>query len=167
MTKIEEINLDNLFKLQSDLDLEIMKNHNVTYENTLTRRELALLDEVGELMKSTRCFKYWSNKGSEEKERVLDEYSDGLHFFLSLGLSFSYTVRDFEYYDHEIEINEYFLKVYNDVLNFINNPSEATYKEGMTSFLSLIYPLGFSMDELIDAYYKKMNVNHIRQQTNY
>ncbi|MCD8195384.1 MAG: dUTP diphosphatase [Coprobacillus sp.] len=165
--EINKINLDNLFSLQSDLDKEIMVNHNVTYESTRVKRELALLDEVGELMNSTRSFKFWSLKGSESKERVLDEYSDGLHFLLSLGLTFNVSSHEFSYFDYNLEINDMFLKVYNDVIDFIRKEDEESYQNAFTSFLSLIYPLGFNIDELIEAYYKKMNVNHIRQQTNY
>ena len=81
-----KINLSELFEAQKQLDARIAENHNVTYESTRSRRTLSLLVELGELANSTRCFKYWSNKGSEPLERVLDEYADALHFFLSLGI---------------------------------------------------------------------------------
>ena len=81
---METANLHDLFLAQSQLDETIAKNHNVTYKNTLIRRIMALTVEVGELANATRCFKFWSNKSSEPKEIVLDEYADGLHFLLSL-----------------------------------------------------------------------------------
>ena len=55
-------------------------------------RFLALLVEIGELANATRAFKYWSLKPAEERARLLDEYADGLHFFLSLALVFKLEV---------------------------------------------------------------------------
>ena len=52
-----QINLEELYSLQKELDLEIAKNHNVTYESTSDKRLLALLVELGEFANETRCFK--------------------------------------------------------------------------------------------------------------
>ena len=81
-----KIELEQLFQSQAELDATIAKNHNVSYASTRHRRIMACYVEIGELANATRCFKYWSNKGSEEEAIVLDEYADGLHFFLSLGI---------------------------------------------------------------------------------
>ncbi len=75
-----KIDFIELFKMQKELDLVIQEKHDVSFENTMTRRSLALFVEIGELANATRCFKYWSYKPSESKERVMDEYADGLHF---------------------------------------------------------------------------------------
>ena len=78
--------LTDLYVKQRELDEEIARNHNVTYESTRNKRTLSLLVELGEFANSTRTFKYWSNKGPSEKAVVMDEYADGLHFLLSLGI---------------------------------------------------------------------------------
>ena len=83
--------LDDLYPLQKELDEEIASLHQVSYESTHARRLLALLVEFGEFANETRCFKYWSLKGPGPKERILDEYADGLHFFLSLGIPLGVT----------------------------------------------------------------------------
>ena len=66
-----KIDFTDLFIKQAALDQEIANKHNISYSNTRKRRTLALLVEIGELANTTRCFKYWSNKGSEDKERAL------------------------------------------------------------------------------------------------
>lgn len=48
----------------------------MTDEELLDKTTLALLVEVGELANATCCFKHWSVKGPESRERLLDEYSD-------------------------------------------------------------------------------------------
>ena len=78
-----KIELEELFKAQAELDATIAKNHQISYETTRHRRIMACLVEIGELANATRCFKYWSNKGKESDDIVLDEFADGLHFFLS------------------------------------------------------------------------------------
>ena len=60
---------------------------NMTYNRKIVKRKmLALLVEIGELANETRCFKYWSNKPASEREVILEEYVDGLHFILSIGI---------------------------------------------------------------------------------
>ncbi len=161
------VDLTDLYALQANLDTEICQKHDVTYATTRTRRLLALLVEIGELINSTRCFKYWSNKGSESKERVLDEYSDGVHFFLSLGIDIGVKSYHISYSKDKEEVNEAFLHLYHLVLTFLKKQNEKTYVRAFSCFLSLIYPLGFTMDELLDAYLKKMQVNHQRQDSDY
>ncbi|MCD8209789.1 MAG: dUTP diphosphatase [Coprobacillus sp.] len=162
-----EVDLSSLYALQKNLDTEICERHNVTYASTRTRRLLALLVEIGELINSTRCFKYWSNKGSESKERVLDEYSDGVHFFLSLGIDIGVKSYHIPYSKDKDDVNQHFLHLYDLVLSFLKKQNERTYMKAFSCFLSLIHPLGFEMDELIEAYLKKMQVNHQRQNSNY
>lgn len=81
------MNIKELLDKQKELDLYIAKEKNLRdpYDTKwLESRKLALLVEVAELANATRCFKYWSNKGPESKERMLDESANCLHFCLSL-----------------------------------------------------------------------------------
>jgi len=43
----------------------------VSHEDLLQERILALMVEVSEFANATRCFKYWSNKGSEAEKGFL------------------------------------------------------------------------------------------------
>ena len=97
-------NLTELNKKQKELDMEIAVNHGVSYSSTRNKRTLALLVELGEFANATRTFKYWSNKGPESKERVLDEFADGLHFILSLGIDQGYEVDSIRVNDDELSL---------------------------------------------------------------
>ena len=81
------MNLDKLYKMQKELDNYIIKNRNIVMseEELLDNTILALLVEIGELANTTRCFKHWSTKGMMEREVVLEELADVLHFYLSIG----------------------------------------------------------------------------------
>lgn len=97
------MDLDRLYQMQNDLDRfivakayesDIVMDHNS--ETFISERILALFTEVGEFANATRCFKYWSKKPQESKERLLDEYVDILHFYLSIGNTMKFTSDEVE-----------------------------------------------------------------------
>ena len=79
------MDLQKLFTMQEALDHYIQTNKQVT-EDVFTKKGLALLVELAELANETRCFKFWSEKGPSEREVILEEYVDSIHFLLSLGI---------------------------------------------------------------------------------
>ena len=56
----------------------------------------ALMVEVSELSNATRCFKYWSTKEPETKERILDELADVIHFLASVINTLRFTAKETE-----------------------------------------------------------------------
>ena len=112
------IELKELFAAQAKLDERIAHDHNVSYASTRDRRIMALIVEIGELANATRCFKYWSNKGSEDKEIVLDEYADGLHFFLSLGIDIKTSKDTYHITKHQEDLTKQFHLIYHNIDNF-------------------------------------------------
>lgn len=97
--------LEELFKLQNDLDKYIVNKKVLSGEIAaihhnnslfLGDRLHALSVEVSELSNATRCFKYWSTKPAEGKDILLDEYSDVLHFVLSVGNTLKFTPAEVE-----------------------------------------------------------------------
>lgn len=159
--------LTPLYRLQHGLDEEIHQLHNESYATTFEKRKLALLVELGELANETRCFKFWSLKGPSPKEKILDEYADGLHFLLSLGVAIGVRRYEAEVETLSIPLHEAILDVYKKSLFFFENECEATYSEAMLSFLELLPLLGYTVEEAIDAYKKKLAVNYERQKEHY
>jgi len=164
---MELFDLSELFAKQKELDLEIAKNHNITYQTTRTRRTIALLVEIGEFANSLRSFKYWSNKPGESKERVLDEYADGMHFFLSLGIDIGNPNSVFEIADSKLDVNEQILETYRLIGEFVTKQDVESYRVAFTSFLAIIPKINTNKKEVVDAYFSKLEVNKTRQKTNY
>lgn len=159
--------LDELFPLQSGLDQEIAKIHNVTYESTFPRRLLALLVELGEFANETRCFKYWSYKPSSSKEVILDEYVDGLHFLLSLGIPLGVIS-----YSHRISVREKdlstaLIKVYQKASALLDEYDLEHYLSLFGDYLNILPLLGYGEEDVIKAYKAKMEINHKRQENSY
>lgn len=99
------MDLKTLFEMQEKLDNTILDKLNdspglfdVKPKDLINQRLLALMVEVGEFANALKSegFKYWSTKPAESRDRLLDEYVDVLHFFLSVGLSLGFNHEDVE-----------------------------------------------------------------------
>ncbi|NLI94914.1 MAG: dUTPase [Erysipelotrichaceae bacterium] len=167
MSKSKTLKLITLFAYQKDLDEHIHELKGLTYGQTLARRKLAFLVELGELANKTRCFKYWSNQQSEERELLLDEYADGLHFLLSLGLATGVVVEEITYTATTSDLTTAFLTVYSVFNSFVANNDRKQYIALLRAFFALGSSLGFSEEEVKDAYLKKLRTNYRRQANNY
>lgn len=164
------MNIERLFAMQNDLNTRIVKEHNLGERSLSNERMLAFLVELGELANETRCFKYWSTRPPSEKEIILEEYVDGLHFVLSIGLEKNYTdinmpeaVKLQDKMD-KIELTKVFLTLY----QWGSKPlSKKEFEMFFEDFLGLGIKLGFSFDDIEAAYFKKNLVNHERQDSGY
>lgn len=163
----EKIEVGDLYPLQAKLDEEIHQLHHVDYESTHSRRVLALLVELGEFANETRCFKYWSLKGPSPKEVVLDEYADGLHFFLSLGIPLGMKGFSVGLAGEQGPLYDRILEVYEAVSRFAKEGTEENYRKAFSLYLRLIPLFGANGEEVKSAYLKKLGVNYKRQEEKY
>ena len=165
-----EIKLSSLLDKQRELDALINAEHHVTHESTKSERFLALLVEIGELANASRAFKYWSLKPSEERPILLDEYADGLHFFLSLALVYNFAVDSVTYEEispSKTNIVHSVLNVYEKIIDFKKSESAASYFLALQAFLTLGSALQFAPDEIKNGYGVKLLENYKRQDSKY
>jgi dimeric dUTPase (all-alpha-NTP-PPase superfamily) len=161
--------LEKLFRMQQALDQHIEEKHELQNEDLFARKVLALLVELGELANETRCFKFWSIKPSSEKSVILEEYVDGIHFILSLGIECGFQNLDYTL-DMEPSIastTEQFLLIYQKVSKFKDSKNDLDFKTLLQSYLQLGNLLEISYEEMEKAYFTKNEVNYQRQQNNY
>ena len=161
------INLSLLYQKQAELDQRIADNHHVSYQTTRERRILALLVELGEFANATRCFKYWSNKPSEAQDIVLDEYVDGLHFFLSLGIDIKANKKTYRYTKHADNLTKQILETYRLASLFYLKQDEKSYIKAFQAFINIVPLLKVRWTTIEKAYYKKLGENYTRQDNNY
>lgn len=163
-----KLNWQELRKKQAQLDEPIMINAGLKEHEVIDKRILSLLVELGELANELpEVFKYWSNK-KNNYSAALVEYVDVLHFILSIE----------NYYDFK-DINIGSIRQYDEVVQFTvmnHNIAGITIDEKhrdakLTSirghFIGLGEMLGFSNDEINDAYNRKYEVNLQRQANGY
>lgn len=163
------LDLPKLFDMQKKLNERITTEHNLQEKNLFVEQILALEVELGELANETRCFKYWSNKPPAAKEVIIEEYVDGLHFILSIGLALKFEQVELEQKQLEKEqsLVNLFQEVFERIANLHKRPTMDNYQNLFQTYLRLGQQLGFTEVEMELAYYEKNKVNHERQDQGY
>lgn len=183
------MNLEKLFKMQKELDERILDRFpELRNEDLLDKKILALQVELGELAQNWRGFKFWSEDQEPRTELwddrlrfhnpLLEEYVDCLHFMLSIG-------NDFEVNSDDVYIDTDNFSYRNTSENFLavfyyaSNLDESRYQErGLRklkidylrmfySFIKLGDMLGFTWEQIEQAYFSKNKINHDRQANGY
>ena len=159
--------LTELFEIQRSLNERIIIEHNLDPSTLRKKKFLALLTELGELANETRCFKYWSTKPPSPKEVILEEYVDCLHFILTIGLDKGYTKVKPEAIEDNTDLSSQFINLFLAVNELVSFSSENSYQVLIEDFYSLGKSLGFTWDEVVEAYLAKNQLNHQRQDDHY
>lgn len=177
------VNLEKLFQMQKVLRDRINYNESDRFNKLV----LALLVELGECANEWRGFKFWSKdqepRTYKEKEvlvngvitgidsnPLLEEYVDGLHFVLELGIELGFTNSK----PHLVEVDdtlEMFTRVFHLALT-LSGPSNRSHKEFyyerlLSVYLGLGKSIGLTWEQIEQAYMDKNKVNHERQESGY
>lgn len=82
-----------LKQMQFELDKSIREQKDISFEqfyvDLLPEREIALVQEIFEFTNELQHFKYWKEKPRDDA-KVQEEFSDIVHFGISLGLEPQY-----------------------------------------------------------------------------
>ncbi|WP_041637940.1 dUTP diphosphatase [Anoxybacillus flavithermus] len=162
------MDIRKLFAMQRQLDERIETERGLRGERLVERKLLALLVEIGELANETRCFKFWSSKPPAAVETILEEYVDGLHFILSLGLDLSlHEGVQWPNVQESRPLVDQFLRVFEAVHAFGGQLNEEAYNQLVYAYAQLAHALSFTAQQIERAYIAKNEVNHERQSHNY
>ena len=159
--------INELYNIQEKLNKRIIKEHDLCEKDLRTDRFMALLVELGELANETRCFKYWSLKPASDKKVILEEFSDVLHFLLTIGISLDKPQLSFYDKESEKSLSELFLSMYNDVNVIKNLNTKFVYIRLYNTLMLIGKRLGFSEEEIYNSYLEKNKINHKRQDNGY
>ena len=176
------MNLAHLFEVQRELDQHIIEKKGLEGQDLLPQKILALQVELGELANEWRGFKFWRNDQEPRKSvyygppelpdvgtyvnPMLEEYVDCLHFILSIGLECKFDDGKF-YTSHKETTLEQFLRLFEKVGDFSAFPTKGNYECIFNYFLGLGEMLGFTWDQIEQAYLEKNRVNYQRQESGY
>jgi len=184
------MNLQRLFEIQAELDLEIIEKKGLQGKDLLPERILALQVELGECANEWRGFKFWSEDqeprtigqpkmlpkhsgGSGEwytPNPLLEEYVDVLHFVLSIG-NHHLTDEEKSYEVHDMILPSV-THQFTELLMVDWSRSDDTcgayrYNTGLKMFVALGEMFGFTWEEIEQAYLDKNKINHERQANGY
>jgi dimeric dUTPase (all-alpha-NTP-PPase superfamily) len=184
------MNLKKLFELQRQLDERIIREKGIEGQDLLPQKILALQVELGELANEWRGFKFWSNDQKPRREKIhysasyvplrksdplLEEYVDCLHFILSIGLELNIAPKLITGIYECPNVLEQFNSVFEDVSHFWSSVNEdwgyesqvEFYVEIFRGFKALGRMLGFTWEQIEEAYLRKNAVNHQHQESGY
>lgn len=155
--------LKELLEMQRVLDENIYTTHNVEYDEE--KSYLALIDEIGELNHELKAEWCWWKKTVKpvDREKVLEELVDVWHFALSIFY------HNF-YFDNGIYVEECNINVYeNSKLCLIYKMLLSKYlnQHILELMIALTHKLGFTFDDVYEAYKKKNAVNFERLRNGY
>lgn len=137
------------------------------------------VDAFGEVIKSLFDPRMSNNNpigfnGFSVKNPLLEEYVDCLHFILSIGLELNIQDR----YADEVNFNigsrakrtfptDEFRNTFRKIAVFDMHWNEQDYMDVFTAFSTLGDSIGFTEEQIEQAYYEKNEINHERQATGY
>jgi dimeric dUTPase (all-alpha-NTP-PPase superfamily) len=166
--RVFAVNIEKLYEMQEGLDRHIEEQHGLQSENLVDRKVLALMVELGELANETRCFKFWSLKPASEHKVILEEFVDGIHFILSLGIETGCKQTEFvDSYMPSCTLSQQFLVLYGAIDEFRKSRDQEAYTNLFGEYMGLASMLGFSVDDVVKAYIEKNEVNYERQRSGY
>lgn len=117
--------------------------------------------ELGEALQEWKSFKYWKkNKGIIDINKLLEEIADCLHFALSLE-------NEIKNYNFKEVTEEEFKDYAKYDLYEIIDKCFAIYGTVLGDTIALGLYLGFTLEQLEEAYYKKNKTNWDRIANNY
>ena len=122
---------------------------------------LELIVELAELVNESKCFKYWTIK-KPNKELVLEEYADSLLMVLYMFNVYnidSVSTIDVDMSDDILESFNILIRMCTNLMNR-DNVNEMFLKEIFTRLLHIGKLLELNDNEIIDACYKKIIINH-------
>ena len=150
------MNIKKMLKTQKELDAALFEKGGLK-EYPVEQIKTAYRVELGEALQEWKSFKYWKkNKGIIDINKLLEEIADCLHFALSLEDE----IRNYNYEAVFKHYDEY------DLYEIIDN-CFTIYGTVLGDTIALGLKLGFTPDQLEEAYYKKNKINWDRIANNY
>lgn len=146
---------DTLKQMQFQLDQSIRDKKGISFEEfyveLLPEREIALVQEIFEFTNELQHFKYWKEKPRDEA-KVQEEFSDIVHFGISLGLEPNY----YEYSDWNL------VDIHHRML-YECRSAQSYYSH----VLGIGHIVGLTGDLVYQAYIEKNKENYERLARNY
>jgi dimeric dUTPase (all-alpha-NTP-PPase superfamily) len=161
---VNKVDFQKLFELQRKLDDRIIREKGLDGEELIPKKLLAFLIELGELANELpEVFKFWSNK-KNNYEKALVEYVDGLHFLLSIGLEQGVLYQCMAIHPiKQSTVFEQFAAIYLYASAYWTHG----YSRLFNAYIGLGEMLGFTQEQIEEAYMAKNKINHERQEQGY
>ena len=155
------MDIKKMLEAQKELDKANMKKGGLT-EYPLEMVQTAYRVELGELLQEWKQFKFWKiNKGEIDRDKMLEEWADCMHFALSL---------DNNIYKCESYTDDFRRAVEDEKILDIYKVIDDCFIVSMFTLscvIALGLKLGYTLEELEQAYWRKNKINWERIEGGY
>ncbi len=160
------MNFNKIFAMQKKLDTAITNNHNVIHEEIIDQRILALIVEVSEFANELASFKYWKKQKNLNRDKIIEEFVDGIHFYVSLSLQ----LKSSQLINSQIvsqDLNQQFLAVFASITDLKRDFKQKKLKISFGLYLGIARLCDISNQDIENYYIAKNKVNYERIANNY
>jgi dimeric dUTPase (all-alpha-NTP-PPase superfamily) len=149
--------LNQIYDIQKQLDDTIFKKYSLTdKESVKNKKILGFIVETSELANATKSYKYWSRTLPNTKEELLEDYSDGLHFLLSLCLELEVDLTEkFEPIEKIEDLCDLFHIIIKEAIELRDDFTKEKGKKLLSYYIYLGEKLGFKIGYILEGYIKK------------
>ncbi|ACF07440.1 dUTP diphosphatase [Metamycoplasma arthritidis] len=161
------MNLSDIFKAQVELDERIQESANQgEFKDWELKAVIALLVELGEFANEVKLFKYWKKHKEMDREKVLEEFADGIHFLTSFSLKYKVksTIKVTIKYQDFCQQLAYTYRLFTSLFH---KKSKKLFTKAYSAYLGLGSLVNISVNDIINSYFKKNRINHRRIDENY
>ncbi len=161
--------IDQVRDMQRALDQEIHDKYDLSHDNTLADRLVALSVEVAEMANEAQFFKYWKT-GKVQRAKLVEECVDVLHFIVSIANHVDARISYFPDLG-EFEINDYYMGMQDACVMMASTNDNPGLCGDMKNYVDIfmrfysgfLQKVGVSwQDEVLEMYAYKNKVNHER-----
>ena len=160
--------IESMLDMQAKLDEVLLKVRGFSYSDLLRQRayDRAILDELGELNHELKGYWCWWKKSQEpvDRQRVLEEFVDVLHFCLSQTLA-EIACAQRPAFHWEILMDIFVKHQFDGELDILD--WQKCHQRSLIKAFRLMKWLEFTPEEVHEAYKKKNAVNFQRQREGY
>lgn len=157
-----------LSEQQKKLDNYIMSTKKLVLDDDIKlKKRIAFMVEFFEFINEEKSFKFWSNKHNVDKNNLVEEFIDGLHFIVSIGNDLEFNFETFKDTYKTESIDNCIIEVIDKFNIFNKELSQNLFGELLNSFLNIGFNLKFTSKELLDVYKQKNQKNFERQDNGY
>ncbi|WP_324672539.1 dUTP diphosphatase [Mycoplasma sp. 888] len=165
------MNLIKIFEMQKELDNKIREkslslNPTFNKEDFIVQKTLALLIEAAEYVNEVQSFKYWKLQKNVNKLAVTEEFADLIHFLVNFAYKFD-VLPEIEPKIINQDINIQFQHLFISLANIMKKVNKSNIEYAFQVALGSFVMLGFTYEDLYDAYVLKNQKNYDRIKNNY
>lgn len=160
------MDFSKIFEMQKALDKTISLHHKVKSEEIIEKRILALIVEVSEFANELASFKYWKKQKNINREHIIEEFIDGIHFFVSLSLQLNSNniihakiISD--------DLNKQLLNVFSTITDLTINFNKEKLETSFSLYLGVAKLCDISNQDIETYYISKNKINYERIANNY